>query len=215
LSAENWRALASVLTAQAKPPPAPGAAAASSHYSAAGMRADHSRTAAERARRLLVRLGQLLRRKQGDASPRPAPSARDLAALAVELVRGRHAERARLREVMPVVRRVILGLQQNATARDGAVGALAQIGKDLIRHGQVELGRGLVWALFKVWLRVEGTGFAGYGFGFSFSVWLGRGLVWALFEVCRAAGAALPASAAVCWLVDAFACVCVCVCVCV
>ena len=151
LSADNWRGLASVLTARlpSKSTPAASAKVGSSPPAvtaaageASAQAGDGERDAA-RARRLLVRLGQLQRSQVAS----PGPSARDLAALAGELLRDAQGGSLRRAEGMSAVRRVMVALWRNSTEREGSVGTLAQIGKDFIRHGQVQLGRSIVLSM--------------------------------------------------------------------
>jgi hypothetical protein len=123
---------------------------------------------AERVRRLLVRLGQLHTTQGGDESTLRSPpgssshgagvtssppsgagglsvtSPRDLAALASEVLRVESGAGARRAEGLSMVRRVILGLLRGEGDRDGAVGAVMNIAKHLIRQGQAELGKSVV-----------------------------------------------------------------------
>jgi len=167
---ENWRALASVLSS------IQAASAVGGEGSGIMTMRERAPDDAERVRRLLVRLGQLRTTLGGDEGTLRSPpgsyshsagvtssplsgagglsvaSPRDLAALASEVLRVESGAGARQAEGLSMVRRVILGLLRGEGDRDGAVGAVMNIAKHLIRQGQAELGKSVVRALGNVLL---------------------------------------------------------------
>ena len=164
---ENWRALASVLSSLQ--------AASAPGRDDGGHVTTRAFDEAERTRRLLVRLAQLHMTQGGDGSTGQPPSVssheggvassmlagagrsgvtspRDVAAMAAEVMRADGGTGSRRAECLSMVRRVMLGLLRGEGDREGAVGTLMDIAKQLMRQGRVELGKSVVKAVGNVLL---------------------------------------------------------------